>query len=303
MQKVLISGSSGLIGTALSTALTTQGERVSTLVRPGSRGAHEPGAVRWDPGRDRVDAAALEGFDAVVHLAGENLVSGRWTDDKKRRIVNSRVGGTQLLSSALATTGARPRVLISASAVGFYGNRGDEWLDESSPPGTGFLADLCTRWEAAATPAEEAGIRVVNVRFGVVLASSGGALRRMLTPFRLGLGGSLGGGRQFMSWITLEDAVRTVLRAMEDEHLVGPVNAVAPTPVRNVAFTRSLGRVIRRPTLAAVPAAALRLALGPMADELLLASQRVRPARLQSAGFKFSHPELESALRSVVGSD
>jgi uncharacterized protein (TIGR01777 family) len=193
-------------------------------------------------------------------------------------------------------------VLVAASAVGFYGDRGDEWLDENSPPGTGFLADLCGRWEAAAAPAKDAGIRVVHLRFGIVLANSGGALSRMLIPFRLGLGGRLGTGRQFMSWITLEDAVRVVLRSCEDEDLSGPVNAVAPAPVRNIAFTRTLGRVIRRPTLATVPAAALRLAAGSMADEMLLASQRVRPAQLATAGFEFLHPELETALNSVLGS-
>ncbi len=302
MQRVLISGSSGLIGRAVSEHLTSSHVRVASLVRPGSGRLGTPGAVGWDPGGAEIDAADLEGFDAVVHLAGENVVSGRWTADKKHRIVTSRVGGTQLLARALAATSARPRVLVAASAVGFYGDRGDEWLDENSPPGTGFLADLCGRWEAAAAPAKDAGIRVVHLRFGIVLASSGGALSRMLIPFRLGLGGRLGTGRQFMSWITLEDAVRAVLRSYEDEDLSGPVNAVAPAPVRNIAFTRTLGRVICRPTLATVPAAALRLAAGSMADEMLLASQRVRPARLAIAGFEFLHPELETALSSVLGS-
>ncbi len=302
MQRVLISGSSGLIGRAVSEHLTSSHVRVASLVRPGSGRLGTPGAVGWDPGGAEIDAADLEGFDAVVHLAGENVVSGRWTADKKHRIVTSRVGGTQLLARALAATSARPRVLVAASAVGFYGDRGDEWLDENSPPGTGFLADLCGRWEAAAAPAKDAGIRVVHLRFGIVLANSGGALSRMLIPFRLGLGGRLGTGRQFMSWITLEDAVRVVLRSCEDEDLSGPVNAVAPAPVRNIAFTRTLGRVIRRPTLATVPAAALRLAAGSMADEMLLASQRVRPARLAIAGFEFLHPELETALSSVLGS-
>lgn len=302
MQRVLISGSSGLIGRALSDSLRSSGVQVMSLVRPGSGGPGPPRAVAWDPRSDQIDAAALEGFDAVVHLAGENVVSGRWTDDKKHRIVTSRVGGTQLLARALAATSARPRVLVAASAVGFYGDRGDEWLDEDSAQGTGFLADLCGRWEAAAGPAEDAGIRVVHLRFGIVLASSGGALDRMLTPFRLGLGGRFGTGRQFMSWITIQDAVRVLLRASEDEDLSGPVNAVAPAPVRNIAFTRSLGRVIRRPTLAAVPAAALRLVAGSKADEMILASQRARPARLATAGFEFLHPELETALHSVLGS-
>ena len=302
MQRVLISGSSGLIGRALSDSLRSSGAHVVTLVRRDSVGPGTPGAVAWDPGSDRIDAAALEGFDAVVHLAGENVVSGRWTNDKKHRIVTSRVGGTRLLARGLAATSARPKALVVASAVGYYGDRGDEWLDEDSPQGTGFLADLCGRWEAAAGPAKDAGIRVVHLRFGIVLAGSGGALDRMLTPFRLGLGGRLGTGRQFMSWITLEDAVRVVLRASEDEDLSGPVNAVAPAPVRNIAFTRTLGRVIRRPTLAAVPAAALRLAAGSKADEMILASQRVRPARLATAGFRFLHPELETALRTILGS-
>lgn len=303
MQRVLISGSSGLIGHALSDSLAVSGARVATLVRPGSSRTGAPGAVAWDPTSAQIDLADLEGFDAVVHLAGENVATGRWTDERKRRIVTSRVAGTQLLSRSLAATSARPRVLVAASAVGFYGDRGDEWLDEESPPGTGFLPDLCIQWEAAAAPASDAGIRVVHLRFGIVLASSGGALDRMLAPFQLGLGGRFGNGRQFMSWITLEDAVRVVLRAIEDEDLSGPVNAVTPAPVRNIAFTRTLGRVIRRPTLASVPASVLRLAAGSMADEMLLASQRVRPSRLlAAAGFEFLHPELESALRSILGS-
>ncbi|MEN8145930.1 MAG: TIGR01777 family oxidoreductase [Gemmatimonadota bacterium] len=298
MQRVLISGSTGLIGSALSDSLRSSGARVATLTRSGGHDA--PDAVRWDPTRAQIDSAHVEGFDVVVHLAGESVASGRWTDSKKARILTSRVEGTGLLAGTLAAAAVRPRVLVTASAVGIYGNRGDEWLDEDSPPGAGFLADVCGRWESAAAPARQAGIRVVHLRFGIVLASSGGALQRMLPPFRLGLGGRLGPGRQFMSWITLADAVRVILRVSEDDSISGPVNAVTPAPVRNIAFTRALGRALRRPTLAAVPAAALRLAAGSMADEMLLASQRVRPARLAAAGFEFLHPELETALHSVL---
>jgi uncharacterized protein (TIGR01777 family) len=293
--RVAVAGSSGLLGTELSRRLETEGHAVLRLVRRPPRGE---GEAQWDPAAGRIDAAALEGVDAVVNLAGEN-VGERWTEERKRRIRASRVDATRLLAEALAGLAQKPRVLVNASAVGFYGSRGDERLDEMSAPGDDFLAGVVRDWEAATAPAAEAGIRVVLPRFGVVLTARGGALARMLTPFRLGVGGTLGGGRQWMSWISLDDAVDVIVRALRDERMAGPVNAVAGA-VTNEEFARTLGRVLRRPALVPVPAFALRLLFGEMAEGTVLVSQRVEHRRLTQLGHSFRHPELEAALRAAL---
>jgi uncharacterized protein len=288
-----VTGATGLIGSALVRSIRGDGGSVRRVVRgevaPGS------GDVRWDPGAGRIDTAGLEGVDAVVHLAGEN-VGERWTAEKKRRIRESRVAGTQLLARALAELASPPRVLISASAVGIYGDRGDEELDEQSATGTGFLAEVGREWEGATEAAERAGIRVVHLRLGVVLSREGGALGKLLLPFRLGVGGRVGSGRKWMSWISRTDVVHAIRFALATDGLAGAVNATAPRPATNADFTRALGRALGRPTLVPVPAAALQLAFGEMADATLLASQRALPRRLLEAGFAFQHPDLRSAL-------
>jgi hypothetical protein len=296
---VLITGSSGLVGSALAPLLTSGGHRVIRLVRS-EAGAGE-GRVLWDPEAGTIDTASLEGLDTVVHLAGESIAAGRWTAAQKARILESRVKGTRLLAETLAGLSQRPKALVSASAVGYYGDRGDEVLREESPSGTGFLPEVCRQWEAESAPAAQAGIRVVHLRFGMILSPAGGALQRLLLPFRLGLGGRLGGGQQFMSWMALDDAVGAIHHALTTEELRGPANAVSPGAVRNREFTRTLGRVLGRPTIFPLPAFAARLAFGRMADELLLASQRAEPARLLASGYQFRFPELEGALRHLLG--
>lgn len=298
--KILVSGSRGLIGSALVDALTSDGHQVTRLVRsaPGV-GASE---VRWDPDSDRLDLAPLEGFGAVVHLAGEKI-EGRWTENKRRRIYDSRVRGTERLCRALAQLSGRPQVLISASAVGYYGSRGDDLLDEGSSPGMGFLSQVCRDWEAATRPASEVGIRVVTPRIGMVLSSTGGALGKVLPIFRWGLGGPLGNGRQYLSWIALDDLTRAIVYALTTEKLDGPINAVAPQPVTNGEFTTALARALHRPALLPVPVFILRAALGPLADELLLASTRAIPCRLAEAGFCFRDAEIGAAFRRLVGSN
>jgi hypothetical protein len=293
---IAISGASGLVGTAVARALQSGGQRVVRLVRrpPGA------GEVRWDPAGGTIDAAGLEGVDGVVHLAGESIADGRWTSARKRRIRDSRVEGTRLLAGALGRLTRKPAVLVSASAIGIYGDRGDEELDEASATGQGFLADVGRAWEAATADAAAAGIRVVLPRLGIVLAPDGGALAKMLPPFRLGLGGPLGPGTQWMSWITLEDTVRVLLAALEQPALSGPVNAVAPAPVTNAEFTRLLAAAVHRPAIFPVPALALEVLFGEMAREALLASQRVLPRKLTAAGFGFEDPVLGPALRRVV---
>jgi uncharacterized protein (TIGR01777 family) len=256
--------------------------------------------VQWDPSSGVSDPAALEGLDAVVHLAGENIAE-RWTPNKKDRILRSRVDGTQTLCSALAKLSRPPKVLVSASAIGYYGDRGAEPLGEDSPAGVGFLADVCQAWEAAALTAEQKGMRVVLLRLGVVLSPTDGALAKMLLPFQLGVGGVLGSGKQYMSWIALDDTIDALHQTLITESLRGAVNVTAPSPVTNREFTATLGRVLRRPTVLPVPAFALRLALGAMADALLLSGARVEPRRLLASGFQFRHPELEGALRHVLG--
>jgi uncharacterized protein len=295
---VLVSGASGLIGSALAPALDTGGHRVTRLVRGERDGGGE--TVRWDPDAGVIDAAALEGVDAVVHLAGET-VAGRWTRSKKERIMESRRGGTGLLARTIAGLERPPRTLVCASAIGAYGNRGDEPLTERSATGSGFLADVVREWEAATRPAAEAGIRVVNLRFGIVLSPRGGALGQMLTPFRLGVGGPLGSGRQYMSWISIDDVVGAIQHALVAARLSGPVNTTAPEPVTNRVFSRTLGRVLRRPALLPVPPVALRLLFGQFADEGLLWGQRVLPERLLESGYPFRHRSLEAALRHVLG--
>ena len=301
--KVIITGSTGLVGRALVRSLLADGHEVTRLVRGDSQSFRAPGtaAVRWDPSRGEIDAKELEGHDAAVHLAGEPIAEGRWDEAKKRRVLESRANGTRLLAEALAGLNEKPGVLVSASATGFYGNRGDEVLREESASGDDFVSEVCREWEKGTLAASRAGIRVVHLRIGLVLSADGGSLPRMLTPFKLGLGGKLGSGRQYVSWITLEDLVGVIRRAIEDESLRGPVNAVAPGAVTNEAFTKAIGHALGRPTFMAVPAFAARLAFGEIADELLLASTRVEPARLKEAGYQFKHPEIEGAMRSVLG--
>lgn len=300
---VLLTGSSGLIGSALAPALEADGHRVRRLRRGASVGAAADGAdtASWNPADGAFAPGALGGIDAVVHLAGESIAGGRWTAARKARIRDSRVDGTRRLCAALAALDTPPRVLVAASAIGYYGDRGDALLDESAAPGTGFLPEVSRAWEAAAAPAREAGIRLVQLRIGIVLSRAGGALGQMLLPFRLGLGGVLGSGEQYMSWIALDDVVGVVQRALADESLRGPINTVAPQAVTNREFTRTLGRVLGRPTILPAPAFALRLVLGEMADALLLSSTRVDPAALRSAAFAFRHPRLDGALRHVLG--
>ena len=296
--RVAVTGATGLIGSALVPFLRGGGHEVAPLRRQGAGAAAGPG---WDPATGALSAGALDGVDAVVHLAGENIAGGRWTAARKARIRDSRVDGTRRLCEALAALPHPPSTLVAASAIGFYGDRGDEQVDESSASGAGFLADVCRAWEAAAAPARAAGIRVVQLRIGIVLTPAGGALGQMLLPFRLGAGGVIGSGRQYMSWVALDDVLGGVLHALCTEGLAGPVNMVAPTPVTNAVFTKTLGRVLRRPTLVPLPAVGARLAFGEMADALLLASTRVDAARLRDDGFVFGYPDLEDALRHLLG--
>jgi NAD dependent epimerase/dehydratase family enzyme len=319
--RVLVTGSSGLVGSALVPLLASSGSSITRLVRrtPG------PGEISWDPAAGEIDAARIEGFDAVVHLAGENIALRRWNAATKARIHHSRVLATRLLAETLAGRVNPPRVFVCASAIGYYGDRAgvtdagcvtkaggvtdpegvanaaDEELTESSPPGRDFLAGLCREWEAASKTAEEAGIRVVRLRIGMVLSPRGGALAKMLPLFRLGVGGVLGSGRQYMSWIAIDDLVAIIRRAINDEELSGPVNAVSPNPVTNREFTRTLASVLSRPAIIPAPAFVLRAALGEMADALLLSSQRVIPARLAAAGFSWRFPDLRGALSHVLG--
>ena len=295
---LLVSGATGLVGSALIPALESAGHSVRRLVRQRPEGGSPD--VHWDPTGSFDPAGGIEGFDAVIHLAGESVV-GRWSRNKKARILNSRKQGTMTLASAAARSKRPPKVVISASAVGYYGNRGDEVLTEESTPGADFLADVARQWEAALAPATEAGIRTVSLRIGFILSPRGGGLARMLPPFRMGLGGKLGSGRQWMSWISIHDVVGAIQHALATETLWGPANTVAPHPVTNAEFTRTLGRVLGRPTLFPMPAFAARLAFGEMADALLLASQRVQPVKLQASGFQFRHAELEGALRELLG--
>jgi uncharacterized protein (TIGR01777 family) len=294
---IAVTGSGGLVGSALVPFLITGGHRVRRLVRKSPSGKDVP----WDPANGVRDLSRLEGVDAVVHLAGENIAAGRWTPHRKEEIRRSRVEGTRRLCQSLARLSRPPKVLVSASAVGFYGNRGDEILTEDSASGKDFLAEVCREWEAATEPASRGGIRVVHLRFGMVLSPAGGALKKMLPAFRLGLGCRFGTGAQYVSWVSIDDAIGAIHHAISNESVAGAVNAVAPAPVTNAEFTRVLARELSRPALFPMPAFAARLAFGEMADALLLAGQRVTPTRLEASGYRFRHPDLESALRHLLG--
>jgi uncharacterized protein (TIGR01777 family) len=278
----------------LSARLISRGDRIFDVTRDAGKSAN---AIEWNTEQGFTNAAKLEGIDAFVHLAGENIATGRWTDAKKARIRQSRVDGTRQVAEALASRERKPSVLICASAIGYYGDRGDSRMTESDPPGEGFLADVCKAWEEAANPARDAGIRVVHLRFGVVISRDGGALPKMLTPFRFGLGGCVGSGRQYWSWISIHDVVGTILHAIDHESLRGPVNTVAPESVTNKEFTKVLGEVMHRPTIFPLPRFVARLAMGEMADDLLLSSTRVVPEKLIESGYQFLYPNLDGALR------
>ena len=293
---ILISGATGLIGSALVPELEAKGHAVTRL----TRSPKATSDVRWDPENGTIDGD-LEGTEAVVHLAGESIAQGRWNPEKKRRILDSRVRGTRLLAEKISALSARPGVMVSMSAVGFYGDRGDEVLTEGSSSGQDFLALVCREWEAAAEPARQAGIRVVHPRLGIVLSLEGGALGTTLPIFKLGGGGKIGGGRQWWSWVTIDDVVGVIVRAIEDEHLSGPVNVGSPNPMTNAQYTKVLGGVLGRPTVLPLPAPAARIMLGEVADALLLASQRMEPRKLEATGHPFRYPELEGALRHLLG--
>jgi uncharacterized protein (TIGR01777 family) len=304
--KILISGSTGLVGSAVIDALNRQGHDLTRLVRPGTA-RRKPKAtpvgelpqIPWNPQSGLLNSHA-EGIEAIIHLAGASIAGHRWTAAWKRELRDSRVSATRQLVASLRRLRRPPQIFIAASAIGYYGSRGDEELTESSPAGTDFLAQLTLDWEAESARAGDLGARVVILRFGVILAKQGGALPRMALPLRLGIGGRIGSGRQWISWVTLEDIVGIIRFALETNLLSGPANAVSPNPIQNAEFTQALGRVLRRPTIFPAPPFALRLALGEMADSLLLASQKVHPTKLLSLGFRFLHPDLESALATVL---
>ncbi len=295
--KILVTGASGLIASSLTPFLQGGGHDVVGL----RRGTGKANSQSWNPATGEVDPSELAHADAVVHLAGENIGSGRWTAGRKGVIRDSRIGPTRAICESMANLPSPPQTLIVASAIGAYGDRGDEWLDEESAFGNGFLAELVDQWERATEPATRKGIRVVNLRFGIILTPKGGALQRMLLPFKFMAGGVIGSGRQYWSWVGIDDVIGAIHHALVDSSLSGPVNVVAPNPVTNREFTKSLGRVLSRPTVLPLPAFAARLALGEMADELLLASARVRPTKLLKSGYQFRHTDLESALRHVLG--
>jgi uncharacterized protein (TIGR01777 family) len=298
--KILVTGSSGLVGSRLVPFLEGKGHSVVKLVR--KQYDLQPNEIGWDPAKGVVNPSLLEGLEAVIHLAGENISTGRWNKERKKTILTSRELGTLILCRALSSLEDPPKVLICASAIGYYGNRGDEVLTEESSPGEGFLADVCGRWEKATEPALKKGIRVVNLRLGVVLSPEGGALKKMLTPFKLGLGGVLGSGKQYVSWIALDDLLKMIQDILCKDSLSGPVNAVSPTPVTNGELTKTLGEILHRPTFMWVPEFAVRLAFGEMGDELLLNSDRVIPKKMMDAGFEFSYPSLKDALKHLLSS-
>jgi len=298
-RKIILSGASGMLGSALRDALASRNQPILTLVR---RPPTSPAELQWNPAADPAitNLDALENVSAAIHLSGSNVAAHRWTPAFKREITDSRVQSTHALSTTLAALRNPPQTLLVASAAGIYGNRNDQLLDETSALGSGFLAQVCQDWEAAAQPAVQAGIRVVHLRFGVVIGPGQGALGKMLPIFRLGLGGPLGSGRQWMNWISLADAVSAILFLLETPAIEGPVNLTSPSPVTNAQFTRALAHAIHRPAFLPAPAFALRLALGEMADEALLSSARVYPSKLISAGFQFAHPTLDSALDAAL---
>jgi len=293
--RVLVSGTSGPVGAALLPSLKADGFGVTRLVRAS---AIDKDQIVWDPSRP-LSPELVSGFDAVIHLAGESIV-GRWTQEKMRRILDSRAEGTHHLAEAVAKAAQPPRAFISASAVGYYGSRGDEILKEDSASGDGFLADVCRQWEAATQPAVKAGIRTAQMRLGVVMSAAGGALPKMLLPFRLGLGGRLGDGRQWWSWVAAQDVAGAIQHVLKHESLEGPVNTVAPNPVTNTEFTKTLASALKRPAVFPVPAFALRLLFGLMGEEVFLASQRVEPAKLVASGYQFQHSDLKNALQDIL---
>ena len=299
MARILISGASGMVGTALVPTLRAGGAQIVRLARAGAPSRASEQTVAWDPAQP-ISPDSVSGFDAVIHLAGENIV-GRWTPAKKARIRDSRIPATTHLAQALAQTKQKPGVFLSASAIGYYGSRGDEVLTEDKAPGSGFTADLAHEWELATTPAANAGIRTAQMRIGVILAGSGGALQKMLTPFKMGVGGRIGNGRQWMGWVDLQDILGAIHHLLKTDSLNGPVNLVAPNPVTNAEFTKILASVLSRPAIFPMPAFAARLAFGQMADELLMASQRVAPGKLIASGYAFRFGDLRTSLRAILG--
>jgi uncharacterized protein len=295
ISRILVSGVSGPIGEALLPSLKTRGYEVSRLVRGLATGANQ---IAWDTGKP-IAPDTVSGFDAVIHLAGESIV-GRWTDEKKLKIRNSRVAGTAALAEALAHAKAKPQVFVCSSAIGYYGDRGDEVLNEQSSPGCGFLPDVCREWEAATKPAADAGIRTVKMRTGVVLSPKGGALGKMLTPFKMGVGGKIGTGRQWMSWMDVQDMVGAIHHILKSDLLQGPVNMVAPKPVTNAEFTRTLASVLSRPAIFPMPAFVVKLAFGEMGETVLLGSQRVEPAQLVGSGYPFRFSDLPASLENIL---
>jgi len=296
--KIAVSGASGLVGTALLPALRSAGHDVLRLVRGGTAG--EPNSIGWEPDTGFINNIKINGVKGIVHLAGDNIAEGRWTSDKKKLIRDSRVVGTRLLAETAAKLSPLPQVFITASATGYYGDRGEEILTEDSSHGADFLATVCQEWEAAAQAAKDAGIRVVHLRFGVILTPQGGALAKMLTPFKAGMGGPAGKGEQYLSWISLDDAVGVILHALTHPEISGPVNAVSPEPIKNKDFAHALGHAIGRPAAVPIPAFALKLAFGEMAEATLLASQRVKPQKLLASGYTYRHPDLASTLQEML---
>jgi uncharacterized protein (TIGR01777 family) len=294
---IVVSGSHGLVGSSLLFYMISKGHQLKSLVR---QTPTHPSQIYWNPPEQGPEPHLLEGIDTVVHLAGEGIASGRWTESKKRAIRDSRVLGTRVLAETLASLTKPPKVFVCASAIGYYGDQGTDSLTEQSPIGQGFLAEVCKAWEAATAPMTQKGIRVVHLRFGIILSPKGGALAQMLLPFKMGVGGRLGSGSQYMSWIALDDALGAIAFALDTASVIGPVNVVAPNPVTNAEFTKTLGQVLHRPTVFPMPAFAARLAFGEMADALLLSSTRVQPAALSQAGYHFQYPKLEDALQHLL---
>ena len=293
--RTAITGVSGLVGAHLRSFLDAEGHSVIPIGRgPGNGGIH------WDPSKDEIEASRLDGIDAVVHLAGENIGSSRWTAGRKEKILLSRIDGTSLISKTIVSLKAPPRVLISASAVGYYGDCGDRIITENHPAGSGFLADVCVQWESACEPARQAGIRVVNIRNGVVLSSKGGAIPKMLPPFRLGIGGPIAGGKQYVSWIHLHDLARAILALIVDEKISGPVNMTSPNPVTNSELTRAIASVIHRPAIMPIPAFAIRAIFGQMGQETVIQGQRVKPTVLQGMGFEWEYADIIAALKKEL---
>ncbi len=297
--KVAVTGSSGLIGSSLISFLSKKDVTVSRILRENP----EDNEISWKPEGGDWDSAFAGGIDGIVHLAGENIASGRWTRKKKEKIRNSRIEGTKKLCEHILKLPTTPSVFVCASAIGYYGDRGVEFLNEGSPRGSGFLPDVCLGWEEAAESVSKAGIRVVNVRFGIVLSKDGGALAKMLTPFKMGMGGKIGSGTQYMSWVAMDDVTGAIYHTLVTDSLKGAVNVTAPNPVTNKEFTNTLGKVLNRPTVMPMPAFAARLAFGEMANDLLLASTKVAPKRLSDSGYDFQYPELENALKHVLSVD